>query len=137
MEPWLIKAIEYFPELKKYYVNLNNPSQAYLEDAFELWIDLEGWFYKSVEEGDAEFQKRVIAFLNYCMSGTLGDSSSQIQQAIFCGFLPSIGMRESVWQSIPTWFTDNEFQKYKSEICYLLDENKKLQLLEIYDKFKA
>lgn len=137
MEVWLEAAVEQFPELKKYYVNPNDENDVYIESPTELWLDLEGWFYASIEKSDFEFQKRVISFLRFCTSGALGDTSSPIQQAIFCGFLWSIGHRQEVWSFLPKWFTESEFQRFLPEISYGLSPSEKSELQLAYEKYKA
>ena len=137
MEAWLEAAVEQFPELKKYYVNPNDENDVYIESPTELWLDLEGWFYVSIEKGDLEFQKRVISFLRLCITGVFGDESSPIQQAIFCGFLWSIGKRQEVWSFLPNWFTASEFQQFFPEISYGLNQCEQSELQLTYEKNKA
>ncbi|MDO8464845.1 MAG: hypothetical protein Q7S46_06280 [Gallionella sp.] len=137
MEAWLEAAVQQFPELKKYYVNPNDVNDIYIESPTELWLDLEGWFYASIDKGDLEFQKRVLSFLRLCTSGTFGDESSPIQQAIFCGFLWSIGRHQEVWSFLPKWFADSEFQQFFPEISYGLSQYEKNELQSSYEKYKA
>jgi hypothetical protein len=132
MDAWLEKAIEYFPEFKKYYVNINDPADIYIKNATELWLDLEDWFYVAIEREDADLQGRIIKFLRLCMSGEFGDESSQIQQAIFCGFLWSIGRHKDLWHLLPRWFTEEEFKRYLPEISYGCTEDEKKQLTLAY-----
>lgn len=91
MKDWLEEAIEHFPEFKKYYVNLEDGTC--IENAHELWIDLEGWFYVAVEKENTQLQKRILNFFHICMSGKFSTYSPELEGAAIICMLQSVGRR--------------------------------------------
>ncbi|MBW0145880.1 hypothetical protein [Marinobacter arenosus] len=125
MENWKQAAIKFFPDIEADLLAVESPS--------ELWIEIEFWFFKAVERGDSEFQQRVIGFLNYCTSGVLGDKSSQIQQAVYCGILENIGRNKRCWPYLGEWFDRASFDQYRGSLIYSLTDWQAQELTDAYE----
>lgn len=132
MENWLEKVTELLPELAKYYVNPDYSSDVYVESAMELWIDLSDWFYVAIDRDNQSMQDRIVEYFNICMSGKFGDINSDIQQAAMICMLCNMGLHPEYWDKLPQWFTKEQFEMYKNEFFYYLEDDQKPLMAKLY-----
>ncbi len=111
MSAWKRKAIEFLPSLRSEIQEANSVSY--------LWVEISAEFNQAVESENCEV---IDGTLKYLVWSTGSESGEEAKQAVFCGFLEDIACRRENWKYFNSWFTKQEYEKYKGSFAYALSE---------------
>ncbi len=111
MSAWKRKAIEFLPGLRSEIQEANSVS--------DLWAEISSGFDQAVKSENREFIDSTLKYLVWSAGSESGEAA---KQAVFCGFLEDIACRKDNWKYFNSWFTKQEYEKYKGSFAYALSE---------------